>query len=70
MGYCEIKVYHLTDTNQIPALENPSEPQFLDEGEELILQKNKKLKIYKLHSKKKIAVSIVCAFKEHYVHTM
>ena len=25
IGYCEIKVYHLTDTNQIPALENQSE---------------------------------------------
>jgi len=68
MGYREIKVYHLTDTNQIPALENISEPQFSDTGEELILPRNKKLKIYKSHSKEKIAVSIVRAFEEHYIY--
>ena len=68
MGYREMKVYHLTDTNQIPVLENPSEPQFSDEGEEVILPKNKHLKIYKTNSKEKIAVSIVRAFEEHYIY--
>ena len=69
MEYREIKVYHLTDINQIPVLENQksSEQTISEKEERVIIPKNKKLKIYKSHSGEKIAVSIVRAFEDRYI---